>query len=125
VVGHVGDRSPSDLHPIAVVGAHVGYGPHPDLRPVDLDVRVEDVVERDVPVQLLDGEREERRAHELAECLLKRARLLRRAVHVEPGPRRQDGSEEREPLDVVPMQVGDERRALERSVGGQRLTQLS
>ena len=87
VVGQVGDRGAADLDPVAVVGPDVGDGPHPHLGAVDLDVAVGHVVERDLPVQLLDRHREERRPHELVERLGQRPGLLRRAVDVEAGAR--------------------------------------
>jgi hypothetical protein len=54
---------------VAVVGAHVGHGPHLHLGAVDLDVAVGHVVEGDLAVQLLHRDREERRPHELVERL--------------------------------------------------------
>ena len=125
VVGQVGDDRPAHLDPVAVVGAHVGHGPHPHLGAVDLDVAVGDVVEADLAVQLLDRHREERRPHELVERLGQRARLLGRAVDVELRPRRQDRGEERQALHVVPVHVGDQGRAPERAVGGQVLAELA
>src|SRR5690606_16798989 len=123
VVGDVGHRRPADLDPVAVVGPDVRHRAHPDLRPVDLDVAVVDVVELDLAVELLDRHREERRAHELAEGVGQGADLLRGPVDVELGAGRQDRAEVRQALHMVAVRVGDQRGAPEAAVGRQRLAQ--
>ena len=75
------------------------------------------------PSRSLVVDREERRPHELVEGLAQARRLvLRRAVDVEPRPRREDGREERQALHVVPVEVGDERRARERLGSGRAVS---
>ena len=114
VVGQVGDRGAAHLDPVAVGEPDVGHRAHLHLGAVELEVLVPHVVEADVAEQLLGGDREERRPHELAERGAEAAGVvLGRAVHVEAGAGLEHRREERQALHVVPVDVGDQRRARE------------
>jgi len=100
----------------------VRNGTHLHLGAVELEVGVPHVMEADVAEQVLGGDGEERRAHELVERFTEAAGvLLRWAVDVEAGAGLQDGGEEGQALDVVPVDVRDEGGTDERRRGIERL----
>jgi hypothetical protein len=96
----------------------MGHGAHPHLGVADDQVLVGHVVEGDAAAQLVELHREVRRAHEVAEHLSERLVALGRAVDVELRTGPVGGGEERQPLDVVPVDVGDQCVAPEATVEG-------
>jgi hypothetical protein len=98
----------------------VGHGAGGDDGAVDLDrLAVVEVDEVDVAVELLGRHREVRRPQELPEGVAQaEIGLGTGGPHGEVGAGGQHGHEEREPLDVVPVDVGDEGVTLEGAVGG-------
>src|SRR5205814_8833895 len=72
----------------------------------------------DATAQLAEVDREIRRSHELAEHLVQRPLGLGRTEHVECGAGAIGGREEGQALHMVPVEVRDERRAVERAVSG-------
>ena len=112
MVGEVGDGHPVPRHPVAEGGSDVGNGAGHDLRPADREVVVADVVERDRAAEPLERDREVRRADEEVEGVVHAAAvLLNGRVDVQSGAVAQQRDEERQALDVVPVEVGQERGA--------------
>jgi hypothetical protein len=117
VVAHVHDRVAAVLDPVSESGTDVGHEPRHDADVADGELGVGHRMEAQLAGQVGDAHREVRRRHELVERLLEGQALGRRRVDVERRARPQRGSEEGQALDVVPVQVGDERVAVERLVG--------
>ncbi|CAA9230555.1 MAG: hypothetical protein AVDCRST_MAG20-1113 [uncultured Acidimicrobiales bacterium] len=121
VVGEVGDGDAVPADPVAVGGTAVGDAADLHLGVADRHVPVVHVVEGDVTPEVGRPHGEVGRAHELVEGVLERLAPLRRAVDVEAGADAVDGHEERQALDVVPVEVGEEGRAREGAVDRLRL----
>ncbi len=125
VVADVRHDGAAHLDAIAVGEPDVRDAAHLDLGVADRDVGVGDVVEADVAAEVGEAHREVRRAHEVLERLLERAVVLRRSVDVELCARTVDRDEERQPLHVVPMEVGDERGPAEAAVLRERVAPVA
>ena len=78
------------------------------------EVVVAGVVEQHRALELIGADREVRRAHHPLEDLTERAVLLARAVDVDDRAGQVQRHEERQALHVVPVEVAEEHRALER-----------
>ncbi|MEY3266873.1 MAG: hypothetical protein RJA15_1319, partial [Actinomycetota bacterium] len=68
--------------------------------------------------------RKERRAHQLIERLAEGNTFMRRAVHMERRAIDEQRLTEREPLDVIPVQMGDQRMRMQR-VGTEGFAEVS
>ena len=124
MVGEVGDRDALDLDPEPERRVGVAHPARPHLGAVQREVVVGDGLERDVAAQLFGGDREVRRAHDAAEHLVERAVVL---VRADDGDRAATGGErreERQALDVVPVEVREQHGrpvAVEAALGVQLL----
>ena len=115
VVAQVGDRRPVPRDPVAARGADVRDQARHDVDVADPEGLVADPAEVDAAGERLERDRERRRAQAGTEHVTERAPVgLRRGVDVEVRPVAQEGREEREALDVVPVQMGQQARAAER-----------
>ncbi len=124
VVGEVRDRHALHLDPEAERGVGVADPARPHLGAVEREVVVGDRLEGDVAAQLLGRDREVGRAHHLAEHGAERPVLLVGTDHGDVATAGRERQEERQPLDVIPVEVGEQHRgavAVEASLGGQRV----
>ncbi len=105
VVAHVGDTGAVPVHPVAVGQTDVGHrtGRHPGR--ADLEGDLVHVVESDLTRQVPNADREVGRVHEGFERRLQRGPSLGGTEHVEVGAVTVEGGEERQALDVVPVEV--------------------
>src|SRR6516225_7318087 len=88
-----------------------------DLGIADGQILVAHIVKDDVTPKLAVVDGKVGGPHEFTEDVAQRALLLRRAVDVKPSPFPVGRRKKRQPLHVVPMNVGDESRPLKGSVG--------
>ena len=109
VVADVGHAQAVPVDPVPEGPADVGHrsGGHPCRSDVEASLR--SIVERHPPGQLPVADWKEGGRHEHVKRLLERAALLARSEHVEPGVRAVQRSKEGKPLDVVPMEMADQR----------------
>ncbi len=131
VVGEVRDRDAVPIEPVTERRSDVADPAGPHLRGGrHREVVLTDIVEPHFALELLRRDREVRRLHHPGEDLADRAFLLARAVHVERVAAAVERHEERESLDVVPVEMAQqdgavEVQVLERSVGEEPQTEIA
>ncbi len=113
VVGDVRDGDATDIDPVPEGGSDVTYPPRTHLGRPDREVVVAGVVEPHRALEAVGRDREVRRTHHAREDLPERAFRLAGTVDVEHGGGAEERSEERESLDVVPVEVGQQHRRVE------------
>jgi hypothetical protein len=92
----------------------VRYSPHHHARRTDHELLARDIAEGDAADEFFDADREVGRRHEFAERVRDAFVALADADDVEVRAGHVERGEERQPLDMIPMQMGDERRTAKR-----------
>ena len=125
MIGDVGDRRAVPLDAIAVGGPDVGHRSRRHLRVADHERLFAALVERERAGKCVHGHREVRRADAEVERLEQAEPVvLHRRVHVEMAAL-EERDEERQALHVIPMEVRDQRVAVERPVEGLGLAEVA
>ena len=117
MVGDVGDGHVIAGHSESGGGTGVRDRSRHHVGVAESELAIECIVERDCGRQLRGFDREEGRGHEPAERRSEAFPVLARAVDVETGVGKLQRREEGQPLDMVPVQVGDEHVDLARLIG--------
>ena len=118
VVGQVGDRPALGLNPEAQGDAAVGDGPRHHLGRADGEVLVADVDGDDLAVELVHVDGEDRRLDGGVQRVLQASLALGRPVEREPRPGIVQRAEEGDAQNVVEVQMGEQRRGLQRCPHG-------
>ena len=121
VVRHVGDGAPLGLNAETERHARVRHGPGHHLGRPDGEVLGPDVNGDELAAELLHVDGEHGRLHRRVQRVLQGALGLRRPVDREAGARIVEGAEERDPQNVVEVQMGQQRRGVH---GGAERTHL-
>ncbi len=109
VVADVHHRLAGRVDAITVRGADMGDGGRRDRGAPEVDDAVIEVEEPHISDQLAVVDREKRWVHEAAERIREADAVVGGTVDVDQRIRMVERVEERQPLDVVPVEVGDER----------------
>jgi hypothetical protein len=110
MVGDVRDRHTLEVDPVSERRVGVPNPARSDLGAVDREVVVAHVFERDVAAQVGRGDREVGRTHHTGERLRERAVGLARPEDPDLGVGAERRREERQPHDVIPVQVRQQHR---------------
>jgi len=113
VVADVGDGGPIPVDPVPHGRPTMWDGTNPHLGVADGQIILVGVVKLDLALQVAEMDGEVRRPHEVPEHVRQRPLLLDWPINIEASARAMNRREERQALYVVPMDVGDQRRALE------------
>ena len=117
---------PPEFDPKAQCGPEMRNESGHHLEATDQELGVGRVVEPNIAGQFVDAHREQRRTNRERHDVVERTSVgLSRAVHVETRALAKQWGEERQTLNVIPVQMAEQAASLEQLLGGHLLAEVA